>query len=100
MAEIAKVLVLGGKGTLGGQFMRLYPEATGWAREEVDVLDPSAFRARLDGRGFVPDAVVNCVAFNDVDGAEDRPEQAFALNAEFPGRLAQWTKDKGVPLVH
>jgi dTDP-4-dehydrorhamnose reductase len=40
------------------------------------------------------------VAFNDVDGAEDRPEQAFALNAEFPGRLAQWTKENGVPLVH
>lgn len=100
MTEIARVLVLGAKGTLGGQFMRLYPEATGWDREEVDVLDSSALRARLDGLGFVPDAVVNCVAFNDVDGAEDRPEQAFALNAEFPGRLALWTKQKGVPLVH
>jgi dTDP-4-dehydrorhamnose reductase len=100
MTEIARVLVLGAKGTLGGQLMRLYPEATGWDREEVDVLDSSALRARLDGLGFVPDAVVNCVAFNDVDGAEDRPEQAFALNAEFPGRLALWTKQKGVPLVH
>src|ERR1017187_9303658 len=100
MAEIRKVLVLGAKGTLGGQLMRLYPEATGWDREDVDVLDPSALRTRLDGLGFVPDAVVNCVAFNDVDGAEDRPEQAFALNAEFPGRLAAWTKQKGVPLVH
>ena len=100
MAEIGRVLVLGAKGTLGGQLMRLVPDATGWDREDVDVLDPSALRARLDGLGFVPDAVVNCVAFNDVDGAEDRPEQAFALNAEFPGRLAQWTKEKGVPLVH
>src|SRR5450756_1775998 len=100
MAEIGRVLVLGAKGTLGGQLMRLVPDATGWDREDVDVLDPSALRARLDGLGFVPGAVVNCVAFNDVDGAEDRPEQAFALNAEFPGRLAQWTKEKGVPLVH
>ena len=24
----------------------------------------------------------------------------MALNAEFPGRLAEWTKQKGVPLVH
>src|ERR1022692_98725 len=100
MAKIARVLVLGAKGTLGGQLMRLHPEATGWDREDVDVLDPSALRVRLDGLGFVPDAVVNCVAFNDVDGSEDRPEQALALNAEFPGRLAQWTKEKGVPLVH
>jgi dTDP-4-dehydrorhamnose reductase len=94
------VLVLGAKGTLGGQLMRLYPEATGWDREDVDVLDSVALRARLDGLGFLPDEVVNCVAFNDVDGAEDRLEQGFALNAEFPGRLAQWTREKGVPLVH
>ena len=100
MAEIRRVVVLGAKGTLGGQFMRLYPGAVGWDREDVDVLDPVALRARLDGLGSVPLAVINCVAFNDVDGAEDRPEQAFALNAEFPGRLAQWTKEKGVPLVH
>jgi dTDP-4-dehydrorhamnose reductase len=100
MTEIRRALVLGAKGTLGGQLMRLYPEATGWDREEVDVLDDAALRVRLDGLGFVPDAVVNCVAFNDVDSAEDRPDQAFALNAEFPGRLAQWTKQRGVPLVH
>src|ERR1039457_6482637 len=100
MAEIRRVLVLGAKGTLGGQLMRLFPEATGWDREEGDVLDAGGLRLRLDGLGVLAVAVVNCVAFNDVDGAEDRPEQAFALNAEFPGRLAQWTKEKGVPLVH
>jgi dTDP-4-dehydrorhamnose reductase len=100
MAKIRRVLVLGAKGTLGGQLMRLYPEAIGWDREDIDVLDHAALRSRLDGLGFVPLAVLNCVAFNDVDGAEDYPERAFALNAEFPGRLAQWTKEKGVPLVH
>ena len=100
MTEMRKVLVLGAKGTLGGQLMRLYPEAIGWDREDVDVLDAPGLRARLEGLGYRPDAVINCVAFNDVDGAEDRPEQAFALNAEFPGRLAQWTKEKGIPLVH
>ena len=100
MAEIRRVLVLGAKGTLGGQLMRLFPEATAWDREDVDVLDSSALESRLDDLASLPLAVVNCVAFNDVDGAEDRPEQAFALNAEFPGRLAQWTKEKGVPLVH
>jgi dTDP-4-dehydrorhamnose reductase len=100
MAKIRRVLVLGAKGTLGGQLMRLYPEAIGWDREDVDVLDPAALRSRLDGLGFMPLAVLNCVAFNDVDGAEDYPERAFALNAEFPGRLAQWTREKGVPLVH
>ena len=44
--------------------------------------------------------MINCVAFNDVDGAEDRQEQAFLLNAELPGALARITADMGVPLVH
>lgn len=95
-----RVLILGSKGTLGGQLMKLYPEAAGWDREDVDVLDYPSLRAKLAGLGFIPDAVVNCVAFNDVDGAEDRPEQAFALNADFAGEVARYTKEKGVPLVH
>jgi len=97
---IQRALILGAKGTLGGQLMKLYPDAVGWDREDLDVLDLAALRSRVKGLGFVPDAVINCVAFNDVDGAEDRPEQAFALNADFAGALAQFTKELGVPLVH
>jgi dTDP-4-dehydrorhamnose reductase len=80
--------------------MKLYPEATGWDREDVDVLDFPALRAHVAALGFVPEAVVNCVAFNDVDGAEDRPQHALALNAEFPGALARFTRELGIPLVH
>jgi dTDP-4-dehydrorhamnose reductase len=95
-----RVLILGSKGTLGGQLMKLYPEAVGWDREDIDVLDYAALRAKIGGLGFTPGAIVNCVAFNDVDGAEDRPAQAFALNADFAGELARHAKEMGVPLVH
>ena len=44
--------------------------------------------------------MINCVAFNDVDGAEERPELADALNADYVGALAQLTKELAVPLVH
>lgn len=97
---LTRVLILGCKGTLGSQLMKRYPQATGWDREEIDVLDFPALRARVVDLGFVPDAIINCVAFNDVDGAEERPEQATALNAEFPGRLARYAAELGVPLVH
>ena len=97
---IQRVLILGVKGTLGGQLKRIYPDGVGWDREDLDVRDLTALRARVGSLGFVPDAVINCVAFNDVDGAEDRPEQAFALNADFAEALAQYTKELGVPLVH
>jgi dTDP-4-dehydrorhamnose reductase len=95
-----RVLILGSKGTLGGQLMKLYPEAIGWDREDIDVLDYPSLRAKIDGVGFTPDAIVNCVAFNDVDGAEDRPARAFVLNGDFVGELAGYTKEIGVPLVH
>ena len=97
---IRKVLILGCKGTLGGQLMKLYPQAIGWDREDVDVLDFPALSARVTALGFVPDAVINCVAFNDVDSAEDRPQQALAINREFPGALALFTGQLGIPLVH
>ncbi|HEX3742932.1 MAG TPA: SDR family oxidoreductase [Bryobacteraceae bacterium] len=97
---ISNVLILGCKGTLGGQLMKLYPEATGWDREDVDVLDFPALRARIASLPAPPDAIVNCVAFNDVDGAEDRPQAASALNEEFPGRLAHFARESGIPLVH
>jgi len=98
--SILRVLILGAKGTLGGQLMKLYPQATGWDREDIDVLDFPALRAKVAALQPAPDAVINCVAFNDVDGAEDRPQAAMALNAEFPGRLAQFTAELGLPLVH
>src|ERR1039458_5839939 len=95
-----KVLILGCKGTLGGQLMKLYPEAIGWDREDVDVLDFPTLRARVAALGFVPGGLINCLAFSDVDGAEDRPQQAHALNETFPGALAQFTRELGIPLVH
>jgi dTDP-4-dehydrorhamnose reductase len=98
--SIRRVLILGCKGTLGSQLMKLYPEAIGWDREDIDVLDFPVLRARVASLEVVPDAIVNCVAFNDVDGAEERPEPAFGLNTEFPGTLARFAGELGIPLVH
>ncbi len=95
-----QVLILGSKGTLGGQLLKLYPDAVGWDREDLDVTDFPSLRARVAALSSPPAAVVNCVAFNDVDGAEDRSSQAFALNGDFVGKLAQYTKELGIPLVH
>ncbi|HUP04743.1 MAG TPA: sugar nucleotide-binding protein [Bryobacteraceae bacterium] len=97
---MSSVVILGSKGNLGGQLLQVYPGATGWDREEVDATDFAAVRARLMGLGAAVEAVINCVAFNDVDGAEERREQAFLLNAELPGALAGMAREMGVPLVH
>jgi dTDP-4-dehydrorhamnose reductase len=94
------VLILGAKGTLGGQLRPLFSCPVCWDREDVDVTDFALFRRKVMALDPRPEAVINCVAFNDVDGAEDRPKAAFALNAEFVGRLAGLTRELAVPLVH
>ena len=80
--------------------MEIFPRAIGWDREEIDALDWCSVGAKIAGLGFVPDALVNCIAFNDVDGAEDRPEMAFALNGLYPGKLAELARRMDIPLVH
>ncbi len=47
-----------------------------------------------------PDLIVNCAAFNDVDGAETRPADAFAVNAFAVRTLARAAEDVRARLVH
>ncbi len=97
---MAQVLILGAKGTLGRQIASLYPRAVCWDREDIDVLDSASLERAIRSLPHSCHAVINCVAFNDVDGAEDHPDAAIALNTEFPGRLAALCRTLGVPLVH
>jgi dTDP-4-dehydrorhamnose reductase len=94
------ILILGAKGTLGSQLCKLYPDAVGWDRDDVDVTSFESLREKVRGLGFAPGAIVNCVAFNDVDGAEEHREQAYRLNSELVGNLARFTAELRIPLVH
>ncbi|MGO9243031.1 MAG: dTDP-4-dehydrorhamnose reductase [Bryobacteraceae bacterium] len=95
-----RLLILGAQGMLGTQLARLYPEALAWDKGDVDVLDAKRFETQFRAAAPDLDAVVNCIAFNDVDGAEDHPEAAFELNGAFPGRLAALCRELRRPLVH
>jgi dTDP-4-dehydrorhamnose reductase len=54
-------------------------EVTALERAALDVTDPEA--ATAAAQEHRPDAVVNCAAWTDVDGAEDAPEEAARVNA-------------------
>ena len=68
------------------------------AREELDITDAAAVEAAL--KALRPDAVVNCAAWTDVDGAETRREDAHAVNATGAGNLARAASAESVALVH
>ena len=50
--------------------------------------------------GAKPDVIVNCAAYNNVDGAEDDPEPALDVNAFALRVLAEAAEETGATLVH
>ncbi len=94
------ILILGAKGMLGGQLKKTFPSVLAWDREDVDVTNFNALQEKILKLPETPQAIINCVAYNDVDGAEDNRQTAFLLNAEFPGKLAALCKEIDVPFLH
>ncbi len=78
-----RILITGAAGMLGSD-VRAAAIAAGHephalSRSELDITDAAAVAAAVnDSR---PDAVINCAAWTDVDGAESDPEGAAAINA-------------------
>ena len=106
-----KLLLLGAGGQVGFELQRaLAPlgEVLAATRDgrlpggapctQVDLGDAAALDALL--RAIEPDAVINAAAYTAVDRAEDEPELAHRINAEVPGRLADWCATRGALLLH
>ena len=45
-------------------------------------------------------AVINAAAYNNVDRAESERDEAFRINADLPGWIAEWAAAREVPFVH
>ncbi|HYM44890.1 MAG TPA: dTDP-4-dehydrorhamnose reductase [Solirubrobacteraceae bacterium] len=97
-----RLLVTGAAGMLGADIRRAGQYA-GYELllldlPELDITDAAAVRALLEAER--PDAVINCAAWTDVDGAETHREQAYAVNADGAGNLARAAAEIEAPMVH
>lgn len=97
---ITRVLVTGSHGQLGAAIVSAFAgvEVIAHARSSLDVTDGAAVADAV--RRSRPDVIVNCAAFNDVDGAEDRAAEALAVNAFAVRHLARAAADVGAAFVH
>src|SRR3954463_12518423 len=82
-----RLLVTGAAGMLGRDVVAAAQDAghevAALARADLDITDATAVRsAVLAAR---PDAVINCAAWTDVDGAEAAEAQATAVNGDGAG---------------
>ncbi|HWT22155.1 MAG TPA: dTDP-4-dehydrorhamnose reductase [Solirubrobacteraceae bacterium] len=85
-----RLLITGAAGMLGRDVAdaarRGGHDVVALARADLDVTDAAAVRAAVAAAR--PDAVVNCAAWTDVDGAESAEDRATAVNGEGAGHVA------------
>lgn len=67
------------------------------SREDLDIRDPSAVGAVV--QAAKPDVIVNCAAWTAVDDAEEREEEALAVNGHAVANLAAASASAGAVLV-
>lgn len=82
----------GAGGQVGRALAAVLPEATFADRAALDVTDAGAVRRAAAGH----DVVVHTAAMTDVDGCEDDPDRAFAVNATGAANVAA----AGVRVIH
>jgi dTDP-4-dehydrorhamnose reductase len=95
-----RVLVTGAQGQLGDAILRAFADwdVVAHTRASLDITNPVAVAEAV--ASATPTVIINCAAFNDVDGAEDRPEDALAVNAFAVRSLARGADECGATLVH
>jgi dTDP-4-dehydrorhamnose reductase len=97
-----KLLITGAAGMLGHDVCRVAQQAghepLAIDLPELDITDARAVLAFFEQQR--PEAVLNCAAWTDADGAESHSEQAHAVNADGAGNLARAAAAIGVPLLH
>ena len=97
-----RLLITGAGGQLGGDLADVALErgvlAEAPAEAALDITDERAIRAALDEHR--PDALVNCAAWTNVDGAETNRDAAYAVNHTGARLLAEQCARRGIVLVH
>ncbi|HVO26112.1 MAG TPA: dTDP-4-dehydrorhamnose reductase [Candidatus Margulisiibacteriota bacterium] len=95
-----KILVTGAAGQLGTALQASLRghDLVPLGRAALDITRLAAVREVIDAHR--PDLVINAAAFNDVDGAESRPEDAYVGNALGPRNLAVATAARKIAVLH
>src|ERR687889_2694169 len=96
-----RLLVIGAAGMLGQDLLAAARaaghEPVGLDLPELDITDSEATLAAV--REVAPDAVVNCAAWTDVDGAEAQEELAARVNAEGAANVAAAAASAGAHAI-
>jgi dTDP-4-dehydrorhamnose reductase len=93
-----ETLILGSEGMLGTALMRVFEDAIGYDREELDITDFDAVEDAFQEKEW--DLIINAAGYTDVDGCETNESLANLINGEAVLNIAKICNDFGIPLVH
>lgn len=96
-----RVVIVGAGGRLGRALAREYGrdfEVAGFSHAQLDLGAPEQLRETLGGLDF--DALINTAAQTNVDRCETQVDEAFALNGEAAGILAEICARKKARFIH
>src|SRR2546430_598016 len=96
-----RVVIVGSGGRLGAALVREYAkefDVVGFNHAQLDLGKPEQMRATLGDLEF--DALINTAAQTNVDRCETDRDEAFALNGEAPGVLAEICAEKKARFIH
>lgn len=95
------VYIFGCKGQLGRELVNIFQsesQVEGFDLPEFDITNPSMVYSLL-GKD-IPDLVINCAAYTNVDKAEEEIEQAFLVNEVGARLIADLANQWKVPVVY
>jgi dTDP-4-dehydrorhamnose reductase len=95
------ILLIGKNGQVGSDLAGLLPrlcKVVALDRTQLDVSKPDDVRRAI--RDFRPRLIVNAAAYTAVDKAESDEAMAGAVNADFPGLLAEEARRIDAAVVH
>jgi dTDP-4-dehydrorhamnose reductase len=96
-----RIVITGADGQLGTAMVREFSpdhEVVPLTVRDLDITDHGRVLARVES--LRPAVIINCAAYTDVDGAEDDPVAALAVNAFGVRSLAVAAVSIGATLVH
>ena len=93
-------MITGANGQLGTTFVSHLAErvAGAFGRRDLDIADEAAVRQAVEETR--PDVIINCAAYNDVDGAERDEASALRTNAHGVRTLAHAARAARATFVH
>jgi len=96
-----KILITGGKGQLGSDSTQILQKNHDVMSVDIEDFDIALFPdVEKIVQDFLPDIIVNCAAYTNVDHCETEKKLAWDVNVKGPENLARCVKKYGGCLIH